>query len=161
MACSRRTSAAWSAKMKGKHRRRRREVPAPDPTLTFAEAGREVADPAFYSRPDPRALNPAIDIWLSTKLAKARAFALARRPVGKTAHRSTVGSDQSSSTDMTAPDFSSGANNHSEAIAKPRPASTPSRIPSPALTRRRPLTVMVVSDVPGRKAQVAPPSRCS
>ena len=26
---------------------------------------------------------------------------------------------------MTAPDFSSGANNHSEAIAKPRPASTP------------------------------------
>src|ERR1700730_18262925 len=68
-------------------------------------------DPAFYSRPDPRALNPAIDIWLPTKLAKARAFALACRPVGKTAHRSTVGSDQSSSTEMTAPDFSSGANN--------------------------------------------------
>src|SRR5207302_10562231 len=126
MPCSRRTSAAWSAKMKGKHRRRRREVPAPDPNLTFAEpVGRSqkgekrtynlarlnrlrnqsrysgglsghLFDPAFYSRPDPRALNPAIDIWLSTKLAKARAFALACRPVGKTAHRSTVGSDQSS-----------------------------------------------------------------
>src|SRR5437868_2456500 len=101
-------------------------------------------DPAFDSRPDPKALNPLIDIWLSTKLAKARALALACRPVGNSAHRSTRGNTQSVSTIWTAPDFSSASNNHSEATAKPRPASTPSRIPSPALTRRRPLTVTVV-----------------
>ena len=36
----------------------------------------------------------------------------------------------------------------------PRPASTPSRTPSAALTRRRPLTVTVTSVVPWRKIQV-------
>src|SRR5215469_5542719 len=117
--------------------------------------------PHGCSRPDLEALNPLIDIWLSTKLAKALALALARLPVGNTAHRSTGGNNQPPSTASTVPDFSSGANNHSEATATPRPASTPSRIPSPALTRRRPLTVTVVSDDPCRKAQVAPPSRCS
>src|ERR1700746_212961 len=70
------------------------------------------------------------------KVVKARALALARRPAGKSDHRSIAGSDQSCSTEMTAPDFSSGANNHSEPpIERPRPASTPSRTPSAALTR--------------------------
>jgi hypothetical protein len=40
------------------------------------------------------------------------------RPVGNTARRSIVGSDQSPSTDLTAPDFNSGANIRSEATAR-------------------------------------------
>jgi hypothetical protein len=80
--------------------------------------------PHIWSRrpTDPEGLNLLIDIRLSTKLAKARALALACRPVGNTAHRSTGGNKQSASTASTAPDFSSGANCHSEVIAKPRPA---------------------------------------
>jgi hypothetical protein len=58
------------------------------------------------------------------KLVKERALALACRPVGNTAQRSIGGNDQSSRTDLTAPDFSSGANIHSEATASPRPANT-------------------------------------
>jgi hypothetical protein len=66
------------------------------------------------------------------KLVNARALALACRPAGKSAHRSIAGSDQSCSTEMTAPDVSSGVNNHSEPpIERPRPASTPSRTPPP------------------------------
>jgi len=45
---------------------------------------------------------------------------------------------------VTAPELSSGANNHSEASAKPRPASTASRTTSPALTRRRPLRATAI-----------------
>src|SRR5207302_4073792 len=91
------------------------------------------------------------------KLVNARALALACRPAGKSAHRSIAGSDQSCSTEMTAPDFSSGVNNHSEPpIERPRPASTPSRTPSAALTRSRPRTVTVVSVVTWRKVQVGP-----
>ena len=47
----------------------------------------------LVSRPDAEALNPLIDIWISTKLAQARALALACRPVGNTAHRVTLVSD--------------------------------------------------------------------
>ncbi|HEX4615423.1 MAG TPA: hypothetical protein VH230_05860, partial [Stellaceae bacterium] len=52
--------------------------------------------------------NSAFDISASMKLANARALALACRPAGKRAHKSTAGSDQSSNMDMTAPDLSSG-----------------------------------------------------
>jgi len=91
------------------------------------------------------------------KLVKARALALTCRPAGKSAHRFKAGSDQSCSTEMTAADFSSGVNNHSEPpIERPRPASTPSRTPSAALTRNRPRTVTVVSVVPWRNVQVGP-----
>jgi hypothetical protein len=44
----------------------------------------------------------------SRKVAKARALALAYRPVGNTAHRSMAGKDQSSSTARTLPERSSG-----------------------------------------------------
>src|SRR5215831_1578835 len=63
----------------------------------------------------------------SMKLAKARALALTCRPAGKTVQRSIGGNDQSSSTDFTAPDLSSGANIQSEAIARPSPARQRSR----------------------------------
>src|SRR5262249_4555563 len=58
------------------------------------------------------------------KLANTRAFALACRPVGKTAHRSCGGNSQSANTTFTAPDLSSGANIQSEAMARPSPANT-------------------------------------
>jgi hypothetical protein len=54
----------------------------------------------------------------------ARAFALTRRPVGKTAHKSIYGSVHSCSTARTTPRSSSGANIHCDAIASPRSAST-------------------------------------
>jgi hypothetical protein len=47
------------------------------------------------------------------------------RPVGNTARRSIVGSDQSPGMDLTAPDFNSGANIHSEATARPRLVNMP------------------------------------
>src|SRR5262249_30564993 len=59
------------------------------------------------------------------KLANTRAFALACRPVGKTAHRSCGGNRQSANTTFTAPDLSSGANIQSEAMARPSPANAP------------------------------------
>jgi K+-sensing histidine kinase KdpD len=110
---------------------------------------------------DSLAAEAACDSSASTKLAKARAFALACRPPGKTAHKSTSGRDQSSSTDVTAPDFSSGVNIHSEAMAKPRPANTASRTPSAAVTCTRPTKVTDVSAVPFAKVHVGVPIRRS
>src|SRR5215471_16207274 len=72
------------------------------------------------------------------KLAKARALALACRPVGKIAHKSTGGNNQSVSTAWTAPDFNSGANIHSDAMATPRSASTHDRTPTVVFRRTRP-----------------------
>jgi hypothetical protein len=48
------------------------------------------------------------------KLAKARALALTCRPVGKIAHASTGGNDQSARTALTVLSLNSGANIHSE-----------------------------------------------
>src|SRR5207248_2446531 len=59
----------------------------------------------------------------STKAPKARAVALAIRPVGNTAQRSIIGKVHSASTLRTAPDASSGANIHSDVIARPTGAT--------------------------------------
>src|SRR5580704_8548952 len=85
----------------------------------------------------------------SMKPAKARALALACRPVGNTAQSSPGGNDQSASTTSTAPDFSSGVNIHSDPPTEtPRPANTASRTPSAALTRSLPFTVTETSADP-------------
>src|SRR6266853_1529405 len=61
----------------------------------------------------------------SMKPTKARALALACRPVGNTAQSSAGGNDQSASTTLTAPDFSSGVNIHSDPPTEtPRQANT-------------------------------------
>ena len=57
-------------------------------------------------------------------VVKARALALACRPVGNAAQSSPGGNDQSASTTLTAPDFSSGVNIHSDPpMERPRPAA--------------------------------------
>src|SRR5262249_49013579 len=71
--------------------------------------------------------------------------------------RSIGGNDQSSSTDFTTPDLSSGANIQSEAIARPSPANTPSRTPSAALTRTRPSTITETLASPRRNVHAVPP----
>ena len=63
------------------------------------------------------------------KSANARALAHACRPAGNTAHKSTGGRGQSPSTDVTASDFSSGANSHSEATENPSSSNIASRTP--------------------------------
>ena len=78
----------------------------------------------------------------------ARAFALTRRPVGKTAHKSIDGNVHSCSTARTTPRSSSGANIHCDAIASPRSASTASRTPSAAVMRNRPSATTDVSVLP-------------
>ena len=88
---------------------------------------------SHYSRPDLKALIPDSDIWLSTKLAKARALAPDCLPAGKIAQASTGGNDQSTSTALTVLAFNSRANIHSDAIARPRSASTHSRTPTAVL----------------------------
>src|SRR5262252_10431668 len=70
------------------------------------------------------------NIWLCIKLAKVRALALVCRPAGKIAHASTGGNDQSVSTAWTVLAFNSGANIHSDAMARPRSASTHDRAPT-------------------------------
>ena len=75
-------------------------------------------------------------------VVKARALALACRPVGNAAQSSPGGNDQSASTTLTAPDFSSGVNIRSDPpMERPRPANTASLAPSAALTRSLPFTV--------------------
>src|SRR5437764_2290829 len=62
----------------------------------------------------------------SMNIVKARALALACRPLGNAAQSSPGGKDQSVRTSLTAPDFSSGVNIHSDPPTEtPRPANTP------------------------------------
>src|ERR1700733_319640 len=96
----------------------------------------------------------------SMKATKARAFALMRRPVGNTAHRSIGGSIQSCNTALTAPLFSSG-NIHSDATARPRPEKTAARTPSAAVTRTRPVTFTDVWVLPLLNVHAVPPPRRS
>ena len=77
----------------------------------------------------------------SMNATNARDLAFTMRPVGKTAHRSTGGSDQSPSTCCTSPASSSGENIHSDVTAMPRPARTVARTPSAALMRNLPETI--------------------
>jgi hypothetical protein len=89
--------------------------------------------------------------------SNARAFALARRPVGKTAHRSIDGGVHSCSTARTTPRSSSDANIHCDAIASPRSASTTSRTPSAAVMRSRPSATTDVSVLPFVHVHAVPP----
>src|ERR1700730_4478875 len=91
------------------------------------------------------------------KAAKARAFALARRPVGKAAHKSIDGKVQAGNTCLALPLPRSGWKIHSEATHNPRPAKTASRRPSAAVVRTLPFSVTVSSTVPLRNDQVARP----
>ncbi len=79
----------------------------------------------------PATIDPA-------KSAKARAFALASLPVGKTDQRSIAGSSQSSRTRRAVPCASSGANIQSEPTARPMCDKTAARMPSAALNRALP-----------------------
>src|SRR6266446_5657742 len=91
------------------------------------------------------------------KGAKARAFALARRPVGNAARKSTDGGVHAGNICLTLPLSRSGWNIHSEATHNPRPAKTASRRPSVAVVRTLPFSVTVSSAVPLRNDQVARP----
>src|SRR5437588_226724 len=71
----------------------------------------------------------------SKKSTNDRALAVAARPVGSTAHRSSAGRLHSVRTARTAPDRSSGLNIHSDAIVRPASASTAALTPSAAVTR--------------------------
>jgi len=84
-----------------------------------------------------------------TNSAKARALAVAVRRAGKTAHRSIRGNCQSFRTTFTVPSAISGANIHSETIARPAFARTAARRPSAAVTRSRPFNVTAIC-VPSR-----------
>jgi hypothetical protein len=55
----------------------------------------------------------------SKKSTKVRAFAVAARPVGNIAHKSSGGRVHSDNTARTAPERSSGVNIHSDAIVSP------------------------------------------
>jgi hypothetical protein len=92
----------------------------------------------------------------STKAANARAFAVGIWPVGKTAHRSSNGSDQSVSTARTSPEASSGANFQAETMANPIFARTADRTPSAELTRSGPEMLTETSVDPWRKRQIPP-----
>ena len=101
-----------------------------------------LADPSIVWLPFPfLSASVSLERRCSMNLTKARAFAVACRPVGYIAHNSTFGNDQSLRTDMTEPDLSSGANIHSDAIANPNPAITPSRTSSAAVTWTLPVNV--------------------
>src|ERR1700751_4017561 len=95
------------------------------------------------------------------KLAKARALALACRPVGKIAHASTGGNDQFARTALTVLSLNSSANIHSDAMAIPRPASTHFRTPTVVFRRTRPPSLTDASVGPFRKEHVGPHSGCS
>ena len=73
----------------------------------------------------------------SKKSTNALALAVAARPVGSTAHRSSGGRLHSERTARTAPDRSSGLNIHSDAMVSPASASTAALTPSAAVTRSR------------------------
>jgi len=79
---------------------------AAQPAFNAQQAAPALRFVGCYSRTE--GIFPPIDIWLSMKLAKARALALACRPVGKIAHASTGGNDQSTSTGLTILVFNSG-----------------------------------------------------
>jgi Protein of unknown function, DUF417 len=96
----------------------------------------------------------------SMNVTKARAFALARRPVGNTAHSSIAGTVQSVNTALTAPLFNSG-NIHSDATTNPRPERTAARTPSAAVTRTRPVTLTDISVLPFLNIHAVPPPRTS
>src|SRR5713101_9548256 len=91
----------------------------------------------------------------SKKSTKVRAFAVAARPVGKTADRSSGGRLHSDSTARTAPDRSSGVNIHSDAMVKPTWASTAALTPS-AVTRNLLCTVTAASELSRRNDQMLP-----
>src|SRR5262249_43439973 len=74
----------------------------------------------------------------SKKSTNALALAVAARPVGNTAHRSSAGRLHSSRTARTTPDRSSGLNIHSDAMVSPISASTAALTPSAAVTRNLP-----------------------
>src|SRR5471032_521590 len=93
----------------------------------------------------------------STKAANCLAFVLACRPVGYTADKLMDGSIHSSITDTTAPDFSSGVNDHSDTMVRPMPAITAARTPSVAVIFTRPCILIEISAVSLQNVQSSPP----
>lgn len=87
------------------------------------------------------------------------AAARRREPAGNTAHRSIGGSSQSVSTACAVPDASSGENIQRDATANPMPPLTAVRIPSAALTRRRPEIATATSEPLLLNNQASPPPR--
>src|SRR6266478_9451551 len=83
----------------------------------------------------------------SKKSTNARAFAVAARPVGNTAHKSSGGRLHSDSTASTAPERSSGVNIHSDAMVSPTWASTAALTPSAVVTFNLLWILIVVSEL--------------
>src|ERR1700756_3557632 len=92
----------------------------------------------------------------SKKSTKVRAFAVAARPVGNTAHRSSGGRLHSDSTARTAPERSSGVNIHSDAMVSPAWASTAALTPSAAVTFNLLCTLTAASELSRRNDQMLP-----
>src|SRR5580704_19778485 len=92
----------------------------------------------------------------SKKSTKARAFAVAARPLGNTAHKSTGGRLHSDSTVHTALERSSGVNIHSDAMVSPTWASTAALTPSAAVTFNLLWTLTAASELSRRNDQMLP-----
>src|SRR5580704_7781876 len=92
----------------------------------------------------------------SKKPTNARALAVAARPVGSTAHRSSGGRLHSDRTVRTAPDRSSGVNIHSDAMVRPAWASTAALTPSAAVTRNLLSTLIAASELSRRNDHTLP-----
>src|ERR1700731_2513239 len=106
--------------------------------------------------PSPQ-LNPCHGLKLrSKKSTKVRAFAVAARPVGNTAHKSSGGRLHSDSTARTAPERSSGVNIHSDEMVSPAWASTAALTPSAAVTFNLLWTFTAASELSRRNDQMLP-----